>query len=247
MLLAVYDVLSGQIWCVRTAPLRAMLFLLVLGLGSLTLLRSATWGDPFLLAVDLVATNPNSTRAGSDLTALYFGASHGDVDSPWFAKGLREFERVAALPGASPVPDQGLIVMLAPGGRVIDDALWSRLIEMMQRRPIGSQELMSLTGLLSLVDSGRDIDPRRLAQLCTTLLDRYHQSAALYARCGMHALTKAYDEVLAEKLLLQAVEHSAKDSPRPDNIAQSLADGGYERLAAAVRLKAQQVAQAGAS
>ena len=241
IVLAVYALVNHQLWRVRIAPMRALLVLLVIGLGALTLLRAATWGDPFLLAVDLVARNPDSPRARSDLASLYFGASHGDPQSPYFAKGLQEFEHAAALPGASPVPDQGLIVMLATGGHPIPDAMWNRLLDKMQTRPIGSQEMMTLNGLLSLADRVDALDHHRLAQVCAAVLDRSHQAAALYARCGMHALTKAKDEVLAERLLMEAVERSPSDSTLPADIARALSSAGHQRLSEAVSLKKTQV------
>src|SRR5690606_13318529 len=140
------------------------------------------------LAMELVALNPDSERASNDLATLYVGMSDGNPDSPFYAMGALEFERGSRLPGASPLPEQGLILMAATTGQPVKDAWWDRLIHKVRTRPLGPQETMSVTGLMSQRYRGVALDDRRLSEAYAALLQRAPQ-AHLFARYGDFALT----------------------------------------------------------
>jgi hypothetical protein len=235
VLLALYDLL-------RRVPIRAgspfprtVAAVLLLALAGLTLLRSATWGGELMLALDLVAKNPNSARASNDLGALYFELARNDPQSPFVARAVEEFERLAGRPHASPIAEQGLISMVTALGGNASDALWQRFVDKITKRPIGPEEVMSMTALLKVAEDGHAIDHARLAEVCRILLSRSKQSPRLYTRCGMHALLNAKNDALARALLLKAVESSTPTSTLPEEIATVLDAEGRDDLAGAVR------------
>src|SRR5690606_4997292 len=139
---------------VRDGPaiVRAGVVVVILGCGSLTLVRAATWGDPFLLAYALVADNPDSARASNDLATLYGAMADANSDSPFYDLAIQEFERGAHLPGASPLPEQGLILTAAVAGEPVQQQWWDNLLHKLQTNPIGPQELLAVTGLVGQRD-----------------------------------------------------------------------------------------------
>jgi len=149
----------------------------VAGFAFLTIIRAATWGDPLLLATDLVAKNPLSTRASNDLATLYIAISDNNPGSPFFSMGEQEFERGSRLPNASPLPEQGLILMAAATGRPIKEEWWDRLIEKLKTRPIGTQELLVIEGFLRQRHAGIQLPEERLEQIYTIMLIRKLQTS----------------------------------------------------------------------
>src|SRR5690606_33757253 len=96
----------------------------VLAISAITAVRAAVWGDPLVLASDLVAKNPESARASNDLATIYVDYSGGDPDSPFFHFAIQEFERGSKLPHSSPLPEQGLILTAAMAGRDANPEWW---------------------------------------------------------------------------------------------------------------------------
>lgn len=202
----------------------AMVFVLFM-----TTLRSATWGDPLLLATDLVKLNPQSPRASSDLATLYAGMSDSNPDSPFFSFAMAEFERGSRLPNSSPLPEQGLILMAATTGGEAKDAWWESLVEKLRTRPIGPQEMMAVTGLLKQRYEGIPLDDRRLTQAYGTMLSRREMPAQLHAQFGDYALVYLGDEILADRMFVETVERSMGDAEYVMRVARSLAADGYPR------------------
>lgn len=231
ILLAVYDLVTRIPFRERVVPWGTVAMLLLFGLGVLTLLRAATWGDPFLLATDIIAKRPGSSRARSDLAALYFEASHDDPKSRYFEEAMREFDRSARLPNSSAVPEYSMIVMSLVVSNTADDSLWLRLIEKIRTRAKGPEALMSINGLLEQSELGRGVNDKRLAQAYILLLAGSKQQVPIYVRCGAHALFMLKDEKLAEQLLLKAIALSPRGSSLPKQIHKMVTDAGSARLA----------------
>ncbi|RYG88544.1 MAG: hypothetical protein EON59_04125 [Alphaproteobacteria bacterium] len=204
---------------------------LVLAFGFLGVLRAATWGDPLHLASDLVAKNPESARASSDLATLYVGMSGSDPNSPFFDFGRREFERGSLLPSASPLPEQGLILMAATTHQPVLDEWWVRLIHKLETQPISPQQTAAVTGLLSERYKGIVMDDRRLSQACQALLARKKQPAHLYAQVGDHALNYLHDEDLAGRMFVTAIERNPTDADYANRVLRALVADGHRRQA----------------
>lgn len=217
---------------------RLAIGLLMVFLLFVTLLRSAAWGDPFLLATDLVKLNPQSPRASSDLATLYAGMSDSNPNSPFFSFAMAEFERGSRLPNASPLPEQGLILMAATTGGEVKDEWWDSLMQKLRTRPIGPQEMMTVTGLLKQRYEGILLDDGRLAQAYGTLLSRREMPAQMHAQFGDYALVFLKDEALAERMFIEMVERSPGDPEYVLRVARGLAAEGHVRQARAMLVRA---------
>ena len=234
---------------VRRLPMRdgpalkiaAVVGVLVL-VGALTAIRSATWGEPFLLASDLVSKNPDSPRAASDLATIYFGMSGGDPDSPFFDWGQREFRRAAALPNASPLPDQSLIIMATVAGKTPTDADWDALLHKVRTRPPGPQELAAVTGLMKQRDLGDGIDPKRLAEVYRALLDRGIWPSSMYANYAEFVLIRLGDRDTAREFYRLALVHDPDPRNLGARMAASLVTQGHRDVAEEILAAAAQVA-----
>lgn len=179
--------------------------------GALTAIRAATWGDPLLLASDLVARNPDSPRASNDLAMIYVDMSGGSADSPFLYMGMQEFERGSRLPGASPLPEQGLILMSAVSGYPTAPEWWDRLEEKIRTQPLGPQQVMSVQGLLTQHRRGHRVDPVRLAAVYEAMLERGSFPGHVYASFADFVLSDLGDVERANALFSEAVARDPGD------------------------------------
>ena len=223
---------------VRTLPMRdgpglkrVAVGAIVLVLGALGAIRAATWGNELLMATEMVADNPQSPRASNDLAALYIALSGSDPASPFYSVGQQEFERGSRLPNASPLPEQGLILMAATTGQPVKDEWWTRLIHKVETRPVSPQEVMAVTGLLKQRYEGLELDDRRLAQAYQALLDRGPQPAHMYAQFGDYALKYLNDQDLADAMFLAAINRLPGDRDYAERILAALITDGHDRQA----------------
>jgi hypothetical protein len=220
---------------------RSVAAVVILAFGFLAMLRAATWGEPLNLATELVALSPNSPRASNDLATLYVGMSDSNPNSPFFDFGRREFERGSRLPDASPLPEQGLILMAATVGLPVDDVWWRRLIEKVRTRPISPQESMAVTGLLEQRYRGVELDDRRLAQACLMLMSRQKQPAFRYAQFGDYALRYLHDDALADRMFVTAIEQNPGDADFAAKVYATLRAQGQTRQASLVLRRAREL------
>lgn len=183
------------------------------GFALLAAIRVATWGDPFLLATDLVDKNPRSSRASTDLGAIYLEMTDGHKYSPFYDFALREFERGSQLPTASVISDQALILTAASAGRPIKDMWWIRLIGKLRTDTIRPDTSSAMFGLLQNRSRGVELDDTRLTEAFMVLFSRATLSAVSYAQFGNYALTYRRDETLADRMFVKAIEQSVS---RPD-------------------------------
>jgi hypothetical protein len=248
---ALFGILLALADLVRRIPLNdhpalkpVVIGAIVVIFAFLTVIRSATWGDPFLLATDLVARNPLSTRASSDLATLYVGMSGSNPDSPFFSMGQQEFERASRLPNASPLPEQGLILMAATTGQPIKEEWWDRLIDKLKTQPIGTQESLAVAGLLKQRYAGIELSDARLAEIYGTILSRGPQPPVYYIEYANFVLHYLDDPQLASRLFAEAIERNPRDVTYALRIAQSLLEDGHNEQALAVIDKAQALGMA---
>jgi len=207
----------------------------------LSLIRSATWGNELLLRNELVDINPNSPRAGSDLAALLVAMANGDPTSPFYSMGRQQFERVASLPGSSPLAEQGLILMAAVHGQPVEDAWWETLTRKVRSRPLSPEELMAVSGLLKQRYEGVQLDDSKLSSAYMALLDRKPEQAFLYAQFGDYALRYLRDENLADRMFVEALNHSTNDKAYAHIVLSGLLKDGHVRQAEKVFLRGRQL------
>ncbi len=206
----------------------------VLMFGGLAMIRSATWGNPLLLATDLVARNPDSPRASNDLATIYVDMSGGGAGSPFLFLGMQEFERGSRLVGASPLAEQGLILMAAVSGQPTDPAWWDRLEHKVRTQPIGPQQAMALNGLLTQHRRGFTVDKVRLASAYQALLDRQPWPAHIYVNFADFIIEELGDEAWAERLYVQGVSSAPADAEFANRVLGNLIADGRVRQTQAV-------------
>lgn len=211
---------------------RIILCALVGGLVLITAIRSATWGDPLNLAMALVANNPGSARASTDLGEQYMVLAGNDANSRFYAMGIREFERGSRLPGASPMPEQGLIAFSAAAGQAADPAWWDRMAEKFRTRVIGPQEFSILTGLLELRRGGVVLDDRRFAEVYQIMCERTLMPPSQYIAFGEHALFQLQDEDLAFRLFVMGLDRSGNDPELLAAVVDAMHRKGLDRMTA---------------
>lgn len=211
---------------------------IVLMLAALCGIRAATWGDPLVLAMDMVSRNPDSARASSDLGAAYARLAMESPDSSFLDLALAEFERGSHLPGASPLPEQGLILLSAGAGREVRDAWWDRLEAKLRSNPIGPQEVMSVTGILNERLKGLDIDDARLASAYMILAERGGATAEAYLGFAYHADNYLQAPELAERLYVAAMASPSMTPEYAQRILFSLATDGKSRYLEAAAMEA---------
>ena len=206
----------------------------VVALLGLCLIRSATWGNPFLLATDMAQRNPMSARAANDLGEQFMILADGNAASPFYQMAEREFSRGAALPRASVLPEQALILMAASAGQPAKQAWWDGFVGKLHDRPIAPQAQAAVFGLLKHRMKGMPIDDRQLARAYVEVAAKHRAKAPLLAMFADHAQTRVGAPDLAERLFVQAVDASRDDPEYMLQLAQVLTADGHTRHAQAV-------------
>lgn len=211
---------------------------IVTGLGGLSMIRSATWGDPFLLATELVSINPGSSRASADLAAKYLEMTDGYPNSPFNDFAMREFERGSLIPGSSIISDQGLILTAAQAGRPIDDAWWLRLLNKLRHGTLSTETTQAMFGLLGNRLKGVPLDDTRLTEAVLAMFERVQLPPYSYAQFGDYALTVAKNEPLANQMFELAIERSVQHPAYANQVIQTLESEGHQKQADIARKKA---------
>ena len=225
IVLAVADLACGLLpkpSTTRTALACAALAMLA-GLG---LMRSATWGDPLQLAVDLATRNPMSQRASNDLATLYAGLSGENAASPFYAQAMAEFERASRLPNSSPLSEQGLILLSAAAGQPAQPEWWDRLTQKLRVNALGAQERSAISNLVKQRALGMDLDDDRLREAFVVLLGRDGLPADIYVQLGNAALMQMKDPALADQAYDRALEVSRRDPQYAIRVVTSLVSSG---------------------
>lgn len=207
---------------------------LIVGALLLTLIRTAGWGNPLQLAMELAAKNPTSPRASTDLGEQFMIRAGNDATSKFYAMAEAEFERGSRVPNASPMPEQGLIVLAASAGQPAKPEWWDRIVYKLETRAIGPQELSMLTGFLRMRYEGLPLDDGRFADAYLVLVNRMEMPPGQYYAFGEHALRYLGDEALAEGLFKRAVERSSDQPEFVAAMADALATAGHRAQAEAV-------------
>jgi hypothetical protein len=246
-----YLALLGILWAVTGimvnirvgSPLvrRAAVAAIVVLLSSASLIRSSIWGDPLLLASDLVVENPRSARAANDLGAIYLEMSDGYPDSPFVDLAISQFERSAALPGSSVISDQGLILAATQARRPVPDAWWQRLIGKLRRQPIAPEVRGALFSLMNSRYEGFELDDGRLMEAFGVLFDRTTLPPSSYAQFGDYALTRAGNPAMADWAFAKAVEQSLGSPDYVQKMISTMERQGHLQQAAVARQAAKQL------
>lgn len=210
----------------------------LIGLAALTMIRSATWGNPFLLATDMAQRNPLSARASNDLGEQYMILAGGNPTSPFYSMAREEFSRGAKLPGSSILPEQALILLAATAGQESDQEAWRSLIRKLQSQPVQPQ---SQSGIISLVrkrQQGIPMDDQSLATAYEILAQKTSLSPFILAQLSDHAMNFAHNQPLSDELLRKSVRASVGDPAYILRLVQTTTDDGNLNQAELIRSEA---------
>lgn len=207
----------------RLPAILAVIFLT--SLGFLTLLRAATWGKPLQLELTLVENNPGSPRARYDLARRYMTLANGNASSPLFGKAIDELERAAALPGASPLAEQALLITAADYGFQADPAWWASLQHKLETRPLGPEAFLALNGLNSKAINDRaPIDATQLEKAYAIVTERRPTITGLHVQYADAASIVGHDQALAVSQLTLALENERASDAYPLKLMAYLLD-----------------------
>ena len=236
---SILGVLLAVFAVVRLVPFRSVpqlqgvaVVAIVLGFLTLTAIRSANWGNPTQLAIELAERNPGSSRASVDLGEQYMILSGNDASSKYYAMAEAEFERGSRIPNSSPMPEQGLIVLAASAGLPAKPQWWDSVTRKLSERAVGPQEGTMIASLVTLRNEGLAIDDQRLADAYVIVANRMRMPAVQYYAFGLHALEKAGDPALARQLFERSVDNAGGEQPLVQAITDALAREGHRAEAA---------------
>lgn len=140
--------------------------ILILNLGYLNLLRSATWGSKLLLATTLADYNPGSARAAQDLARSYMAMSGGNPDSPLYSLSIKQLERATTLRTNSPLAEEALLLEAAKNPRLPTQPWWDSFKRKLRTRPLISDTYLALNKLLTeRLGGNTGIDAKQLAEV----------------------------------------------------------------------------------
>ena len=183
----------------------------ILGLAGLTALRSATWGNPLLLATEFAQENPRSARAATDLAEQYMLLSGMRANSPFYAMAVSEFERAAALPMASPLPESALLMLASTAGQPVDQAWWDSLRNKISHNPVGPQERLAVESLLIQFYGGVVVDVNQLDEVINILFARSAPDSAGFSQYADFLLRANLDNHRAVDLYIKSYEATGQN------------------------------------
>ncbi|MGN6520466.1 MAG: hypothetical protein ACTHK2_13670 [Dokdonella sp.] len=154
LLLAVVPALAApsRAWPLAT---RILLAALLLGWSGLTLATAYAWGDPLRLAAELAARAPHSPRAQFGYGRELLARSGYGEQSPLLAEGFAVLEHAAAMPGASALPEQTMILTRSLMRTPADDRWWDSLVAKLAARAPRTENVDALGALTRCARDGR--------------------------------------------------------------------------------------------
>ena len=214
---------------------------LVLGLGSLCLVRASTWGNGMMLAQTHADLVPGSTRAGSHFGVMLLTAARDNPDSPMFHRGIQELERTAQLSGSSPIPEFNLVLAAAKHHLPANEEWWQHLLHKVRTKPLSAELNGVVTGLLTQRRKGVPLDDHRVLGAGMALLERNPDNASLHSLLGDYALDVMHDENLAGRMFSGAIALRHDNPTYARRVIASLEEDGYYAAAAIARARASEL------
>lgn len=199
-------------------------------LGGLCAVQSATWGDPMRLALALAARAPDSPRASYDLGLTMLRSAGGNWDSPLVSLAERQLGQAAALPGASPLADQALVILAGRRHQRVAPAAWEGMRTKLASRPAGPQEEAALYGVIAcraqLHCRFGAADDQELLDTILVAVQRNPDSPVILSQYATFAINVMRDEELAEALARQAIRLDPERLQYRANLLAILRAGG---------------------
>lgn len=213
VLLAAGTLLLGLRWKIALPILRGFIVAVaVLWFATATNLRAREWSNPLGLAVTEADRHPESPRAVYEAGRLFLIASNYQpgkaLDGAW--KYLRQ---AAALPDASALPEQALIMLADHKQHGDDRAYWNSMIHKLRDHPTRQEDISALISLTNCYQANIcKFDIINLQQAYEAALSRPHPIARLDGAYADFQRDILHDDMQAEKYLASAVRKAPSES-----------------------------------
>lgn len=225
-------------WLTQRTKSNAILIvacILVANLGFLTILRASTWGSPFRLATELADANPQSLRAAMDLARRLMAMSGGNMDSPLYSLSVKELERAARLPSASPLPEETLLLEASRNPDIQAQPWWDSIKRKLEVRPLIPDTYFALHKLTSIrLANNTGIDAQQLGDSLALALRRNPDRQMMHVDYAELAGGVMHDPALAILHWQEALRLNADGPSYGVRLAQDLVDARRYDEAAAV-------------
>jgi hypothetical protein len=232
VLLAAGALLLGLRWKIALPILRGFVVVVALvWFATAANLRAREWSNPLRLAVIEANRHPESPRAVYEAGRLLLIESNYEPGKAragaW--KYLRE---ASAIPGASALPDQAMI-MLADHQRQGDDgAYWDSMIRKLRDQPTRQEDISALISLTNCyIANICKFDIANLQRAYEAALARPHPIARLDGAYADFQRDVMQDDTQAEKYLASAVRKAPGESAYRVDLAALYARNGQTEKA----------------
>lgn len=201
----------------------AFLLFAVVANAAVTRQRAFEWGDALRFAQSESENHPDSARAAYEYGRVLLIRSNYSPTSPLTDRAFPVLNRARALPGASTLPEQALILLAVHAGRRVDPAWWTGMADKLRRNPITQEDISALESLMHCQQNA-DCPPdhEHLHAAFEAAMSHANPSARLQSVYGDFAGSELNDEALAEKLMRGAVASSNGDPVYEYNLLRVL-------------------------
>ncbi len=218
--------------CERARIPPRLLVLATIGLLTiLTLIRSATWGDPMNLALHLSSISPKSERAKLETGYVLASLSGGNPDSPLYHIAIRNLEIASELPESSPLPEQMLILLAATGRTEAREEWWERFVDKLQTGPLDAQTSTAIISLLKARRHPLPVDDTWLYASYKALVVRSDTPADLLMHFALYAATVEESILEPGEPMRMAAARFSDPSEEAQQWASVFFDAGLPQLA----------------
>jgi hypothetical protein len=182
VVLAVADLFYWLTCRSKSSVVTVVACLLVCNLAFLTALRAKVWSSPFQLAAELADLNPRSNRAALDLARRFMAMSAGDINSPLYTLSIKELERAARLPDASPLAEHALLLEATRNPEIPTRPWWDSIRHKLETHPLVPDSYSALHKLASArLEGNTGIDAQQLADCYAIALHRNSEREIMQA------------------------------------------------------------------
>ncbi|HEY3519459.1 MAG TPA: hypothetical protein VGK80_00270 [Rhodanobacteraceae bacterium] len=227
VLLAVFSLLLGLRRHIALPIMRGALMLVALmWFGGVTYLRAQDWSNPLRLALAEANRHPDSPRANYEAGRLLIIASDYAPGEALDAAKVY-LRRAAAIPGASTLPEQALIMITDHAAHGDDAQLWKDMAAKLRSQPTMQEDisaLISLTQCRVKNDCHFQIPPLNTAFLAA--LSRPGPIARLVAAYSDFARDLLHDQAIAIRYMRMAVAKAPYEAAYRIQLAHMLAISG---------------------
>jgi hypothetical protein len=195
----------------------------VIANATVTRQRAYEWGDALRFAQSESENHPDSARAAYEYGRVLLIRSNYSPTSPLTDRAFPVLNRARALPGASTLPEQALILLAVHAGRKVDPAWWTGMAAKLAKYPITQEDISALESLMHCQQNA-DCPPdhEHLHAAFEAAMTHPNPSARLQSVYGDFAGSELNDQALAEKLMRGAVASSNGDPVYEYNLLRVL-------------------------